>query len=55
MGQPAGQARVVIERVCPEIDSGAFAIKRVVGESVIVEADIFADGTDAVTAFLESP
>jgi starch synthase (maltosyl-transferring) len=50
MGQPSGQARVVIERVCPEIDSGRFAIKRVVGESVTVEADIFADGHDLVAA-----
>jgi starch synthase (maltosyl-transferring) len=38
--------RVVIERVSPEIDCGRFAIKRVVGESVVVEADIFADGHD---------
>ena len=38
--------RVAIERVSPEIDGGRFAIKRVVGESVIVEADIFADGHD---------
>src|SRR5579859_6488228 len=38
--------RVAIERVRPEIDGGRFAIKRVVGESVVVEADIFADGHD---------
>jgi starch synthase (maltosyl-transferring) len=38
--------RAVIERVRPEIDSGRFAIKRVVGESVVVEADVFADGHD---------
>ena len=38
--------RVAIERVSPEIDCGRFAIKRVVGESVVVEADIFADGHD---------
>jgi len=40
--------RVVIERVSPEIDCGRFAIKRVVGERVIVEADVFADGHDQV-------
>jgi len=40
--------RVVIERVSPEIDCGRFAIKRVVGETVIVEADVFADGHDQV-------
>jgi starch synthase (maltosyl-transferring) len=39
-------ARVVIENVRPEIDGGRFAVKRVVGEKVAVEADIFADGHD---------
>lgn len=39
-----GRHRVVIERVVPELDCGRFAIKRVVGEKVIVEADVFADG-----------
>jgi starch synthase (maltosyl-transferring) len=38
--------RAVIEGVRPEIDSGRFAIKRVVGENVVVEADVFADGHD---------
>jgi starch synthase (maltosyl-transferring) len=38
----------VIERVSPEIDCGRFAIKRVAGETVIVEADVFADGHDLV-------
>ncbi len=39
--------RVIIERLHPEIDGGRFPIKRVVGEKVIVTADIFADGHDA--------
>ena len=43
-----GRHRVVIERVFPEIDCGRFAIKRVVGETVSVEADVFADGHDKV-------
>lgn len=43
-----GRHRVVIERVVPEIDCGRFAIKRVVGETVVVEADVFADGHDQV-------
>src|SRR5437867_11794722 len=38
--------RVVIERVEPEIDCGRYPIKRVVGEAVAVEADVFADGHD---------
>lgn len=43
-----GRRRVVIERVSPEIDCGRFAIKRVAGETVTVEADVFADGHDHV-------
>lgn len=43
-----GRRRVVIERVTPEIDCGRFAIKRVAGETVTVEADVFADGHDHV-------
>jgi starch synthase (maltosyl-transferring) len=45
-----GRSRVVVERVRPEIDGGAFAIKRVVGETLVVEADILVDGHDAVSA-----
>jgi len=40
--------RVVIEGVKPEIDGGLFAVKRVVGEKVTVQADIFADGHDLI-------
>jgi starch synthase (maltosyl-transferring) len=46
--QVDGRRRVVIEGVSPEIDCGRFAIKRVVGETVHVEADVFADGHDQV-------
>jgi starch synthase (maltosyl-transferring) len=46
--QMDGRHRVVIERVSPEIDCGRFGIKRVVGETVLVEADVFADGHDQV-------
>jgi starch synthase (maltosyl-transferring) len=52
-GLPANSPpRVVIENVYPEIDGGRFPIKRIVGEQVIVTADIFADGHDAVSAVL---
>lgn len=47
-----GRKRVIIENVKPEIGSGSFAIKRVVGEKIVVEADIFADGHDSVSAVL---
>jgi starch synthase (maltosyl-transferring) len=42
--------RVVIRGVAPELESGRFPIKRVVGESVTVEADIFTNGHDSVAA-----
>jgi starch synthase (maltosyl-transferring) len=44
--------RVVIGGVTPEVDCGRFPIKRVVGESVVVEADVYADGHDAVACDL---
>lgn len=43
-----GRKRVVIENLQPEIDGGRFPIKRIVGEKVVVTADIFADGHDTV-------
>ena len=50
--QDEGRKRVVIEHVKPEIDGGRFPIKRVVGEKVVVSADIFADGHDSISARL---
>jgi len=44
--------RVWIQNVNPEVDGGRFPIKRTVGESVRVTADVFADGHDALTAVL---
>jgi starch synthase (maltosyl-transferring) len=44
--------RVVVENVYPEIDSGRFPIKRAVGERVIVNADVHADGHDLLSAVL---
>ena len=53
MQKPAdGRKRVVIESVRPEIDAGRFPIKRIIGDSVQVEADVFADGHDHVAARL---
>jgi starch synthase (maltosyl-transferring) len=45
-----GRRRVVIEGVTPEVDCGRFPAKRVTGDLVRVEADIFADGHDAIIA-----
>ncbi|MFT0787106.1 alpha-1,4-glucan--maltose-1-phosphate maltosyltransferase [Synechococcus sp. H55.10] len=47
-----GRQRAIIEAVTPEIDGGRYAIKRTVGEYVVVEADIFADGHDQLSAVL---
>ncbi len=44
------QQRVVIENVVPQIHGGAFFIKRVVGETVTVTADILPDGHDVMQA-----
>ncbi len=44
--------RVVVENVRPEIQGGRFPIKRTVGEQVVVTADIFTDGHDALSARL---
>ena len=48
-----GRQRIIIERVTPEIDAGRFAIKRVIGEEVCVEADIFCDGHEMLSALLK--
>jgi starch synthase (maltosyl-transferring) len=45
-----GRGRVVIERVQPAMDGGRFAIKRTIGEKVVVEANIFTDGHDLLSA-----
>jgi starch synthase (maltosyl-transferring) len=42
----------VIESVRPEVDGGRYPVKRVLGERVVVEADVFADGHDAVACEL---
>ena len=44
---------VVIENVTPEIDSGRFPAKSIVGQEVSVEADIFKDGHDILGACLK--
>ncbi|MFC1912211.1 alpha-1,4-glucan--maltose-1-phosphate maltosyltransferase [Chloroflexota bacterium] len=44
--------QVIIEGVNPEIDGGRFPIKRIIGDNVVVEADIFVDGHDVLSAAL---
>jgi starch synthase (maltosyl-transferring) len=42
------QTRIVIENVKPQLDSGTFFIKRIIGQKVIITANIFSDGHDVV-------
>lgn len=44
------QTRIIIENVMPQLDGGAFPIKRIVGQTVSVTAAVFADGHDVVEA-----
>ena len=44
--------RIVIDKVTPIVDGGRFAAKRIAGETIRVEADIFADGHDVLGAEL---
>jgi starch synthase (maltosyl-transferring) len=43
---------VVIENLSPLVDGGRYPVKRVIGEDLVVEADIFKDGHDIVSASL---
>ncbi len=44
-----GRSRVIIEDVTPRVDDGEFPVKRIVGDVVVVEADVFTDGHDAIS------
>ena len=43
----------VIENLQPLVDGGRYPTKRIVGEDLVVEADIFKDGHDVVAAVLK--
>jgi starch synthase (maltosyl-transferring) len=47
-----GRTRVIIENVTPRVDDGTFPIRRIVGDTVTVEADVFTDGHDAISCAL---
>jgi starch synthase (maltosyl-transferring) len=51
-GVADGRVRAVIDAVRPSVDGGRFAIKRVVGEPVEVEAACFTDGHDVLRVVL---
>ncbi|MEI7037433.1 alpha-1,4-glucan--maltose-1-phosphate maltosyltransferase [Fulvimonas yonginensis] len=44
--------RLAIEGITPCVDGGRFAVKRVVGDTVTVEADVFMDGHDKLAVAL---
>jgi starch synthase (maltosyl-transferring) len=50
--QRADARPVVIENVSPQIDGGRHPVKRVVGDEVVVLADVFREGHDAIAATL---
>src|SRR3982751_5766953 len=50
---PLAFPTAVIENLQPLVDGGRYPIKRVVGEDIVVEADIFKDGHDVVAAVLK--
>lgn len=43
-----GAGRVIIEAVTPELDGGRHPVKVVVGDRVVVEADVFTDGHEKI-------
>jgi starch synthase (maltosyl-transferring) len=47
-----GRTRAVVEAITPQVDGGRFAVKRIVGDQVVVEADCFADGHDTLACRL---
>jgi starch synthase (maltosyl-transferring) len=45
-----GRQRIVIENVKPNVNCGAYPVKRVIGEKVVVTANIISDGHDTIAA-----
>ena len=48
MRSAEGRTRVAVEGVHPEVDGGEFAVKRIVGDVLTVEANLLVDGHDLV-------
>ncbi|GIV94129.1 MAG: hypothetical protein KatS3mg056_2838 [Chloroflexus sp.] len=45
-----GRRRVIIEAVEPIIDGGRYPVKRIIGDTLVVSCDLFADGHDELAA-----
>jgi starch synthase (maltosyl-transferring) len=50
--QAVAAPRPAIENITPAVDGGEFPVKRIIGEMVRVEADVFGDGHDPLAAAL---
>ncbi len=50
--EAAQSPRLAIENITPTVDGGRFPIKRIAGETITVEADLFGDGHDPISAAL---
>ena len=48
-----GRSRVVVENVTPQVDGGRYPVRRTIGQRTVVEADIFADGHDLLSAVIK--
>ena len=44
---------VIVENITPQLDGGRYPIKRAVGQDLVVEADIFKEGHDVISALLK--
>ena len=53
-GAGAPPPRIVVRDVAPMVEHGRFPVRRIAGDWLDVEADIFLDGTDALRAVLLS-
>jgi starch synthase (maltosyl-transferring) len=51
-GEVGTRRGIVIERISPQLDGGRYPVKRVVGDQLLVTADLIADGHDLLEAAL---
>jgi starch synthase (maltosyl-transferring) len=51
-GEVGTRRGIVIERISPQLDGGRYPVKRVVGDQLLVTADLIADGHDLLDAAL---
>ncbi len=44
--------RLIVENVWPDVDQGRYAIRRTVGETLVIEADAYGEGHDTIAVSL---